>query len=430
MRMNRPLINLLLISMAAVTISIVAPEVSTALEPSDFALRAPVQGDRTGYVFFDIPPAVYDESKRDLSDIRVFSAGGKETPYIIWNRTGYWSSETLSAEVLNKSYIPNERSTFTLDLGGEYFKTNRLKILTSSIDFARIVTIEGSPDNRNFVTIKNDAYIFDFTTEHGASGTEISYPTTDYRYLKVTIWDDGEEPLENLGGEISIVEETKGETTTLKSVIKEEGQNKDDMTTEIVIDLKYRNIPSDTIILEVENENFSRDLHILAGNADDPYEYDEVWNDHIYSIRTTKFARKRLTIEYPEVQGRYLKLIIENRDDAPLNIKSIEVKGTPKKVTFLAEPGVSYYLYFKNRSANAPYYDIEDTFSYVDTESISRWTLGNVDDNPDYIPTTHDVPFSERHPWILWGTIVFMVVVLGGIIIRLMMNLSREGEGE
>ncbi len=428
MRKNRLLINILLVSVA-VAVPALAPGLSSGVSPTHFALRAPVQGDKTGYVFFDITPAVYNESTRDLSDIRIYSTGGKEIPYIIWNRTRHWNSEVLSAEVLNRSHITKESSTFTLDLGGEYFKTNRLRILTSSIDFSRRVTIEGSPDNRKFVTIKENGYIFDFTTEHGASGTEVSYPTTDYRYLKVTIWNEGERPLEDLGGEVSIVEETKGETTALKSEIKRIKQNKDDMTTEIVIDLKHKNIPSDTLIFEVENENFRRDIHILAGNVDDPSEYDEVWDDHIYGIRTTRFARKRLTLEYSEVQGRYLKLIIENRDDAPLEIKSIEVKGTPKKVTFLAEPGVSYFLYLNSRTASAPYYDIEDTFSYVDPESISRRTLGKVVKNPDYIPTTGDVPFSERHPWILWGTIVFMVLVLGGIIIRLMVNLSREGGG-
>ncbi|MBN1571795.1 MAG: DUF3999 family protein [Deltaproteobacteria bacterium] len=429
MKRNRCFIHYFLIFLVAAILAL-ATGISSAVSPSRFALKAPIQGEKTGYVFFNITPAVYDESNGDLSDIRIYSAGGKEIPYIIWNSTRKFTSETLSAEVINRTYVPKKSSTFTLDLGGEYFKTNRFRITTTSTDFTRRVTIEGSPDNREFVTIKDNAYIFDFTTEHGASGTEVSYPTTDYRYLRVTIWDDGEDPLEGLGGEISIAEETKGETTTLKSDIKKIEQNREEMTTETVIDLKYKNIPSDTITLKVEAGNFRRDLHILAGNVDDPNNYDEVLDDHIYSINTTMFSRERLTLVYPEVQARYLKVIIENRDDAPLKIKGVEVMGTPKKITLLAEPGVSYFLYLHNRTAGAPYYDIEDTFSYVDTESISQWRLGKIDKNPDYIPTTDDVPFSERHPWILWGAIVLMVVVLGGIIIRMMMTLSREGGGE
>jgi hypothetical protein len=305
-----------------------------------------------------------------------------------------------------------------------------LRITTPSVDFTRRVTIEGSPDNREFVTIKENAYIFDFSTEHKTSGTEISYPETDYRYIRVTVWDDGEEPLEELGGEVSIVEETEGELKTLESKIKKIFQNKKDMTTEVVIDLKHRNIPSHTVIFEVEDKNFRRDVHILSSNVDDPHEYEEIGGDLLYNISTARFSRERLTLEYPEAQGRYLKLIIENRDDAPLKIEGVNVLGTPKKVTFLAEPAVSYFVYFDNPMTEAPYYDIEETFRYVDLDSISRWTVGKAEENPDYTPAEGGVPFSERHPWILWGAIVLMVLVLGGIIIRMMMNVSKEeGEG-
>lgn len=414
---------------AAAAVLALTPDVSSAASPSHFASRVHVGGEKTGYVYVDITPEIYDNSDWTLSDIRVFSAGGKEIPYIIWNRTKQWNRETLGVDILNRSYIPNSRTAFTLDLGGEYFKTNRLRITTTSIDFTRRVTIEGSPDNREFVTIKDDAYIFDFTTEHKTSGTEIFYPETDYRYIRVTVWDDGEEPLEDLGGEVSIVEEKEGELKKLKSEIKKIYQNKDEMTTEIVIDLMYRNIPSNTVIFEVESKNFRRDVHILTSNFDDPQQYEEIGGDLLYNISTTKFARERLTLEYPEVHGKYLKLIIENRDDAPLEIEGIKVLGTPKKITFLAEPGVSYFIYFNNPMTETPSYDIEDIFTYVDMSSISRWTVGKVEDNPDYTPANGGIPFSERHPWILWGAIVLMVLVLGGIIIRMMMNISKEGDG-
>lgn len=409
-------------------VSTLAPTVSNAASPSQFVLRAPVFGEKTGYIYFDITPEIYDRSDRSLADIRIFSVGGKETPYIIWNRTRQWERENLGVEILNRSSVPGSSTSFTLDLGGEYFKTNRLRITTSSVDFTRRVTIEGSPDNRKFVTIRDNAYIFDFTTEHKTSGTEISYPVTDYRYIRVTVWDDGEEPLTDLGGEVSIVVETMGEVRTLESKIKKISQNKNNMTTEVVIDLKHRNIPTSSVTLEVEDKNFSRDLHILSSNVDDPQQYDEVGGDLLYNISTTRFSRERLTLDYPEAQGRYLKLIIENRDNAPLDIEGVEVLGTPKKVTFLAEPGVSYFVYFDNPHTAAPSYDIEETFRYVDLDSISRWTVGEVEENPDYEPAEGGIPFSERHPWIVWGAIVLMVLVLGGIIIRMMMNVSKEGD--
>ena len=420
-------LSILLIAVAVLTL---APTAANAASPSNFLYRAQVQGNQDGYIYFNITPEVYDKSDWTLSDTRIFSAGEKEIPYLIWNSTKQWNRERLSVDILNRSYITKSHTTFTLDLGAEYFKTNRLKIVTTSIDFTRGVTIEGSPDNREFVIIKNDVYIFDYTTEHRTSGTEISYPKTDYRYLKVTIWDDGEAPLQNLGGEVSIVEETEGELVSLGSDIKKIVQKPNEAITEVVIDLKYKNIPSNMMVLKIDGKNFWRDVHILSSNVDNADRYREVESDLLYNISTQKFTRGKLTLEYPETQARYLKLIIENKDDAPLAISEVEVLGTPKKITFLAEPGVSYFLYFHNHMAPTPSYDIENTFSYIDLNSISRWTVGKVEKNPDYAPIENEIPFSERHPWIIWGAIIFMVVFLGGIIVRMMMNLSDEGDSE
>ena len=417
----------LLIITAVLTLS---PIAANAASPSHYLYRAQVQGDKSGYIYFNITPEVYDKSHRTLSDIRIFSAGNKEIPYLIWNMTKQWHRETLSVDILNKSYITKSHTTFTLDLGAEYFKTNRLKIVTTSIDFTRSITIEGSPDNREFVTIKSDAYIFDYTTEHKTSGTEISYPKTDYRYLKVTIYDDGDEPLQNLGGEVSIVEVIEGEIVSLGAEIEKIVQKPLEETTEVIIDLKYRNIPSDSIIFKIDDKNFMRNVQILSSNINDADLYRNVKSDILYNISTSKFTRGKLTLDYPETQGRYLKVIINNKNDAPLAISGVEVLGTPKKITFLAEPGVSYFLYFHNDTAPTPTYDIENTFSYIDLKSISRMIVGKVEENPNYDPIKKIIPFSERHPWILWGMIIFMVVFLGGIIIRMMMNLSGEGDSE
>ncbi len=418
----------LLIITAVLTLT---PIAANAASPSHYLYRAQVQGDKSDYIYFNITPEVYDKSHKTLSDIRIFSAGDKEIPYLIWNITKQWHRERLGVEILNRSYITKSHTTFTLDLGAEYFKTNRLKIVTTSIDFTRRVTIEGSPDNREFVTIKSDAYIFDYTTEHKTSGTEISYPKTDYRYLKVTIYDNGEEPLQNLGGEVFIVEVTEGEIVSLESDIKKIAQKPDETTTEVIIDLKYRNIPSDSIIFKIDDKNFRRSVQILSSNIDDADLYRIVKkSDILYDISTPKFSREKLTLDYPETQGRYLKVIIKNNDDAPLAISGVEALGTPKKITFLAEPGMSYFIYFNNDMAPTPTYDIENTFSYIDLKSISQRTVGEIEENPNYDPIKKIIPFSERHPWILWGMIIFMVVFLGGIIIRMMMNLSDEEDGE
>ena len=126
------------------------PKQSFALDTSHYEYRSCISGDEAGYVFFDLTEDVYDKSHPSFRDLRIATENDKETPYKIWSKTERSTREKVEAEILNKSYIPQSYTTFTLDLGNKYLKTNRVKITTDSKDFIRRIKIEGSVDNRVF----------------------------------------------------------------------------------------------------------------------------------------------------------------------------------------------------------------------------------------------------------------------------------------
>jgi hypothetical protein len=406
---------------AAVFISGAGP----SFDSSPYRYVAPVEGTRPGYVFFNIPGEVYDKAERSLSDLRISTRNGVEVPYVIWSKSRTSERKRIDTRILNMSYIPQSYTTFTLDVGDAGIRTNSITITTTSTDFVRRITVEGSPDNRKFAVLKKDDYIFDLTSDHNIRNLTVSYPTTDYRYLKVTIWDDGEGALAEVGGDIYLVEEIKGESVVLPSVTKVTPKDKPKPVTEITVDLTCRNIPSSTIELAVSDSNFKRNVTILSANADKPADYSEIFSTSIYSIKMPWFSRTNTTINYPETQARYLKVVIQNEDNAPLTVSGVTVSGVPRKITFSALPDTSYLLYLGNPRASQPSYDIAQIFTYIDRDSFIPVSVGSVVENPAYRPGS-DLPLTERYPWILWAAIALMILVLGGIIIRMMIRLGRE----
>jgi hypothetical protein len=404
---------------------ILVPKISIAIDTSHYEYRSCICGDEAGYVFFDVTEDVYDKSHHSFRDLRIITDNGKETPYKTWSRSERCTREKVEAEILNKSYIPQSYTTFTLDLGNKYIKTNRIKMTTDSVDFIRRVTVEGSTDNRIFLVLREGAFIFDFSNDHEVESLEVSYPVCDYRYLRVTIWDNGDEPLANVGGEVYIIEDVPGEYRTLAHDMEGPNQNGEKKTSEIKLDLTYKNIPSSRIVLGIKETNFKRKVLILWSNVDEDEEYREAGAGFIYNITMPDYSGEDTVVSYPEVRSRYLKIIIEDKDDPPLHISNIDVLGILKKITFRAESNERYCLYFGNPKAKDPSYDIEELFYYLDPESLVPWHLEEVTENPNYIPPKDETPFTEKYPWIIWGAIILMILVLGTIILRMMIRTSK-----
>lgn len=415
--------TVLLILVAALFISGAGP----SLDSSPYRYLAHIEVTVPGYVFFNIPPGVYDKANPNLSDLRVSTGGTIEIPYVIWSNSRTSERKKIETLILNTSYIPQSYTTFTLDVGDTGIRTNSITITTRSTDFVRRIAIEGSPDNRKFAMLKENDYIFDLTSDHNIKNLTILYPTTDYRYLKVTLWDDGEEPLVEVGGDIYLIEDVKGESEIIPGTIRIVEAKTPKPVTEVTVDLSYKNIPTSTIALLVSDTNFKRDVTLLSANVDKPKDYRELFTTSIYSIKTSRFARSNTTIDYPGTQARYLKIIIENENNTPLTISGVTVSGVPRKITFSADPEAKYMLYFGNPRIESPLYDIAQVFSYIDRNSFLPVSLGPIIENPDYKPGS-DLPMTERHPWIIWAAIALMILMLGGIIIRMMIRLVKESK--
>lgn len=397
-----------------------------SFDPSLYRYLAPIEVTGTGYVSLTIPPAVYDKANPNLSDLRI-SDGLTEVPYVVWSNTRKSERKKIETRILNTSYIPRSYTTFTLDVGDTGIGTNNITVTTPSVDFVRRTTVEGSPDNKKFAVLKNSDYIFDLTSNRNLKNLTISYPTTDYRYIRVTIWDDGEEPLVEVGGEIYFFEDIKGESQVVPSTMSISQMNTDKHVTELTLDLSSRNVPSSAVTLSLSDTNFNRDVVILSANIDKPEEYTEIYATSIYSIQTQRFSRSNTTIEYPETQARYLKIVIENGSDAPLSITGSTVYGVPRKITFSSDStsDKTFQLYVGNPRIASPSYDIARVFPYIDKGTFVPVSLGTIVENPDYVAGS-DLPITERYPWILWGAIGVMLLVLGAIIIRMMVRVAGE----
>lgn len=111
------------------------------------------------------------------------------------SRTGY--PINISARVED----PVEKSTqLVFDLGSGGLPTNRLSLAIGPANFYRRVSLEGSHDNQLWSVLRRSENLYVFNTpKFVGSQLSISYPESRYRYFRLTIFNEDDNPLAVMG---------------------------------------------------------------------------------------------------------------------------------------------------------------------------------------------------------------------------------------
>jgi len=151
----------------------------------------------------------YPESTKRYLRIKVINKD--EEPLNISGAAVFYEKATLatavsySAIIIEQSIDEERRaSRLVLDLGSSGLPNNSLSIQTSSSNFQRDMGIEGSNDKEKWNIVKSRDVIFAFRTpKFTGSKFNVGYPENTYRYLRLTIFNRDNPPLNIQGVNVS-----------------------------------------------------------------------------------------------------------------------------------------------------------------------------------------------------------------------------------
>ncbi len=409
--------------------------VQAALDPAGWghARRIAVRDSAApeAYLLVELDGEVYQASRKDLADLRVVDDLGNEVPLEIITPRDQSTEEEYGAEILDRQSLPDGTFKFVLDLGEDPPRHNRVELTTSSKNFSRRVAVEAGDDLRHWAFIRQDGYIFNFSRDTTAEYLLVDYPVSTRRYLRVSIFNPKEEPIEVSDASVSFYLSQPARTNPLAAVIKERIEDPKTKQTRITVDLGVAGIPSSRIELQTDARNFHRHVEIegrdsLEEMAGQIRQYwSSVDNGQIFSVELERVKRRQIELEYAETRYRFLRLIIDNNDDRPLEISGIKVLGYPRQVLFRREPGRQYRLLYGNREAKAPSYDLTKIVSYLKLGELETVSLG--EEMPGALPpAAPQRPWLDRQPIALWITLVLAASILGGLIYRLARKIGAD----
>jgi hypothetical protein len=364
------------------------------------------------------PPDLYAHAQAGLADLRLIDDQGTEIPYVIFQRVGSSKSATLPATLRENSFSVGAFTQLVLDAGAHAPFHNTVRIETDAPDFIEWVQVEASDDGHVWRMVEERAPIFRFR-KNAHEGTQlVHYSENNAQYLRVRIL-DGDKKFPVSGAQILL------ETT--------EPAERVPLETAMVADAKQpagRSVWSAELgavaplVTEVRFDvsappEFIRSVDV-ASSADGK-DWWSVQPAEIYRYRNAQQEQLAVKVSTSWGQSRYLRVVIANGNDAPLDAAAPELYITPHHLAFEQQPGRSYRLIYGQERAEGAEYDLRRRVNAAQLAAATARQLGPEEANPDWVDPR---AWTETHDIFLWIVLVVAVMLIGYAAVRSLRRLA------
>jgi hypothetical protein len=387
---------------------------------------------RPGKVVLTLDREVYERARPDLGDLRVVDETGAGVPYLL-DRAGSDPEPALrEGTLLNRGFVRGQSAAVTLDLG-EPTLESALVLSLPGDNFRRRVKVEGRHrQDREWTTLTDGAYVFAVPEPAAARYETVPLPPNDHPLLRVTVFNAPDDPprLEILGARVRPLGRLKPREFPLPPRLTR-SEDARERETRLVLDLGARDQPYRAVQLDVVDPEFFRGATVEArrepapaadGGPAPPLSWVPVLEHaSLYRYPDGAEARESLRLE-ASGRARVLRLRIFNRDDRPLEVRGVTVFVPRERLVFEAAAAHRYRLTYGDPGLAPPAYDlartVRDPALWIAQAAEGQWEPVVV-----RVPEPPKLPWTDRHPAVVW---VGLVVVVGLLALVTGRALRRE----
>jgi hypothetical protein len=412
---------------------------------------------------------IFPHAEPALIDLRIFppnaaTGAQHEVPYAITMSEAV-TEETQPARLLNLGRVGG-KIVFDLEMPERAYSDVTLEIDPDARNFLATATVTGmdmlGPKGRS--TALGSFTLFDLTSQHLSRSTTLPLEESTFHYLHVVLsvspapgstpgTGPAIVPAMVRGAQVPPSREEQILYTTVAETTSVETAGRESLATfEISPRVPVERI--EFVLAPAFKGNFSREVKVTAtaqplakgaaNNASSATEGDvdnddraplpETVTGNILRVHANEAGREIRTEEFgfPAILGANLQrpakvnVVIENGDDQPLPIKQVRLEMRQRELCFdssgVRDAGLA--LYYGDPALAAPVYDYERLFVAADKPLVA--TLGPEQMNPQFTPRPEPpLPFTQRHPQLLWIALIAAICALGAVALRASKNVGR-----
>jgi hypothetical protein len=387
----------------AILVSLAAgaqPAAAAGLDRTDFRYQRPLvagAGDQPILIEPDGP--LFEHSMPGFADLRIADARGRQVP---WRRARSERAATAEVVPVLNSGRQGSFAVALLDLGTRRRIRDRVVLEVPDRGFVGRAVILGADDRHGPFTRLSATGIYDVRGAHPARSTVAVFPPSDFRYLFVRA--TGVSRI--VSASVSGARERPG---LFRRTVRSVSQRQEGARTIVTLDLGFRNVPVDELRVAAETARYERPVTILGSNSQQRFM-------PLTAARIFRFPGSASAPISVGVHRRYIRIEIDNGDDAPL--RGIEVSAWSRSRALLLEGGhpFPYTVYYGSPRTNAPNYDFARLpTSALGVERAVRGRLGPERGTAAFEPPPDTRSFTARNPGLVTASLALAALALGAV---------------
>lgn len=405
----------------AVVVSTVAAQVPEAWQywRYEAAIAVDTSDADGGLVRAEVPVHVTARSLPGWADFRIVDAQGAERPFILHANRGGRTLDRRSVVPLEPAVVDGNVRQIIVDAGvnGARHNSMRLHIETKSNLLAR-VEVAVSSDLVDWRVVREAAPIYVLRADGMGENTDVTYPDSVSRYVRVRV-SDGGEAFSIRSAEIGLEQSTVAEHVSADVALGEPTQSSG--RTVWASSGNSSHVPVSRVAFVSAEAPFFRSVSVEA--TDDGRRWQVVATGEVLRVFDALGSREWLSIDVPERYARRWRVTVDNRNDAAVADLRPTLMTTPRYVVFRADSGESYTLLYGHPRAEAPRYDLARLTPSTAIDAAPLVAIGAETENAAWVDPA---PWTERYDALLWVVLLLAVIVIGVVAIRTLRSAGRS----
>ena len=287
-----------------------------------------------------------DRSQPGLQDLRLEDADSRQLPFYL--KRPQSGKARASAAIAAKRFAVSmeERQTQVLVETGTGKPLESLSLETPSQNFLKSATVEGSADRKAWQVLLRNRPFF---SQEGASGKELRIPKGIWAHLRVTLDDRRSAPVLIDGIQVRLADSEPEALERAPLILRERIDAQQE--SRLRLQLPARNL----FLWDLEIESTERILTRAVSAHVRSLSQGEIREENIASGALYRVAldghppvsdlKLRVGVQVREAE---LLLVVQNRDNLPLEIRQVTARWVPAVLGFVAAHPGGYTLRYGN----------------------------------------------------------------------------------
>ncbi len=355
-----------------------------------------------------------------LADLRIVGPDGALVPHLVRPVRAPRIPAERAGQIFDPGEIDNGgfRAVFQVPAGDPHCEA-RLEI-EGPTPFLRRTLIETGDSPQLFQTVARGGVVY--AMSDGVRATHLRYPTSVARWVRITLLGDREAGTSRISaahfGCVPPGLKTPVDELSIPIVARQHDAEKKETILEL--DAGAEGVPLRALMIDTTTPEFVRRVAISASS------YKSVWpavtGGVIHRVAGAEVDPETTWIRIPEVQKRYLRITIEDGDDAPLEITAVRGEVLRQEILFRASKGGAHTLYVGDKNGSAAQYDLAQVLARRTEETpLLEANLGPGAKNPSFGKevVAANLPFTEQHRGVIGVVLGVVLVALSAWAVRM-----------